>query len=209
MQMTDEFRTRPVRVFVGLRIGPEIADQLAALADQLKGTRARLVATSDIHLTLVPPWQEASPERAVGRLCRVASMFKPFLLSLCHIGYGPQPRRPNLLWVDCAATDELGALRNSLVQAFGQEETRPFRPHVTLARLREGGQNFARRYPIDKDLDLAQSVQTIELFQSPPAGATGYRVLASAELGKPQADTAADTASDFDHSRLISNSSQE
>ena len=188
--MTDEFRTRPARVFVGLRISPEIADQLTAFADQLKGTRARLVATSDIHLTLVPPWQEASPDRAVGRLCRVASLFRPFLLRFPHIGYGPQPRRPNLLWVDCAATDEIGALRNSLMQTFGQEDNRPFRPHVTLARLREGGRRFARRYPIDKDLDLAQTVQTIELFQSPPPGATGYHVLASAELGKPEADAA-------------------
>jgi len=188
--MTDEFETTPARVFVGLKISPEIADQLAAFTDQLKATRARLVATPDIHVTLVPPWQEVSPDQAVRRLCRVASMFGPFLLRCRHIGYGPQPRRPNLVWVDCAATDEIGALHNSLMQAFSQEDNRPFRPHITLARVRDGGRSFTRRYPIDKDLELAQTVQTIELFQSPPPGATGYHVLASAELGKPQADTA-------------------
>ncbi len=188
--MTDESETASARIFVGLKISPEIADQLAALAAQLKGTGARLVATSDIHVTLVPPWQDASPDRAVGRLCRIASMFRPFLLGFHHIGYGPQPRRPKLLWVDCAASDEIGALRNSLMEAFGQKDDRPFRPHVTLARLRERGRSFARRYPFDKDLDLAQTVERIELFQSPPPGATGYHVLASAELGKPQAGTA-------------------
>ena len=102
-------------------------------------------------------------------------MFAPFSLKFHHIGYGPQARRPSLLWVDCAATDEFAALRNSLMQAFGQEDSRPFRPHVTLARIRDGERSAARRHPIDKDLDLVQMVRTIELFQSPPPGATGYR----------------------------------
>jgi RNA 2',3'-cyclic 3'-phosphodiesterase len=105
------------RIFVGLKINSDVADQLAALAGELRGTFARLVAVSDIHMTLVPPWQEVSPDEAVGRLRQVAGMFTPFSLKFLHLGYGPHPRRPNLLWVDCAATDEVAALRNSLSKA--------------------------------------------------------------------------------------------
>jgi RNA 2',3'-cyclic 3'-phosphodiesterase len=188
--MNDDAKTKPSRVFVGLKINSDIADQLAALAGELRGTRARLVATSNIHLTLVPPWQEFSLDQAIGSLREVASMFTPFLLKFLHLGYGPQPRRPSLLWADCATTDEIAALRNSLMQAFGQEDSKPFRPHVTLARIRDGERSFARRHPIDKDLDLMQMARTIELFQSPPPGATGYQVLASAELRGPEAGAA-------------------
>jgi len=123
----------------------------------------------------VPPWQEVSLDQAIGRLREVAGMSAPFSLKFHHLGYGPQPQRPNLLWVDCAATDEIAELRNSLMGAFGQGDSRPFRPHVTLARIRDGERSLARRHPIDKDLDLVQMVRTIELFQSPPPGATGYR----------------------------------
>jgi len=69
------------------------------------------------------------------------------------------------------------------MQTFGQQDSRPFRPHVTLARIRANGRNFSRRQPIDKDLEFEQTVQTVELFQSPPPGATGYQILASVELG--------------------------
>jgi hypothetical protein len=43
------------RVFVGLKIAPEIATELAQLAAVLEKLPVRLVKPADIHLTLVPP----------------------------------------------------------------------------------------------------------------------------------------------------------
>lgn len=188
--MNDNSEARPARVFVGLKISPDLADQLAALASELKETRARLVAAADIHLTLVPPWQEISVDQAVARLRQVVGMFTPFPLQLQHLGYGPHSKRPSLLWVDCAATAEIVKLRDALMHVFGQEDSRPFRPHLTLARIRAAESGFARKHPIDKDLNLVQPVRTVELFQSPPPGATGYRILASVELGGAHVGTA-------------------
>jgi 2'-5' RNA ligase len=185
----DGTQSKTARLFVGLRIGPDIADQLAALAAELRDTRVRRVAPADIHLTLVPPWQEISIDRAIAKLRQVASMFPVFPLKIKHLGYGPQPGRPTLLWVDCAATDEMAALRVALMQAFGQEDSRPFRPHVTLARIRSADRGFPRKHPIDKDLNFEQTVRGVQLFQSPPPDATGYQILASAELGRKDADT--------------------
>lgn len=180
--MDEGEQAKPVRLFVGLKVMPGIADQLAALAAPLREARARLVASGDIHLTLVPPWQETAIQVAIECLSEVAGRFAPFSLRFLHVGYGPQPRRPHLLWIDCAAGDELVALDAALMTAFGQEQTRPFRPHVTLARLRDDGRQVARKYPIDRDIDLAQPVTTVELFRSPPPGATGYQVMASVAL---------------------------
>lgn len=187
--MNNGAETEAARIFVGLKISPEIAARLSAHTAELKGTRARLVGSADIHLTLVPPWREVSIDRTIDRLHRVAGAYNPFSLNLHHLRYGPRPRQPSVLWVDCLATEEMTALRHALMQAFGQEDSRPFRPHVTLARIRTVGQSFLRRHPIDKDLNFTQTVRTVELFRSPPPGAAGYQILASAELGK---GTAAD-----------------
>lgn len=168
-----------VRVFVGLKVAAEIAAQLARFAAGLEGPAVRPVAPADIHLTLVPPWSEPATADAIARLGRVAGQFGAFLLTFQHVGYGPQPRRPRLIWVDCAATDEITALRAALLQAFGQVDERPFQPHVTLARIRGNGLAIARRYPIDAQLSLEQRVEAVELFQSPPPGERGYRILAS------------------------------
>ena len=172
----------PVRVFVGLKVAPDIARELAALAQPLPRFAVRQVAAADIHLTLVPPWEEPEPPAAIETLRRVAAKHRAFELTFRHAGYGPQPRQPRLLWAECAATDELLALQAALLQAYGRENERPFRPHVTLARIRGNGRMLARRHPIDRELSLTQKVESVELYQSPPQGQRGYRILALAPL---------------------------
>ena len=50
-------------------------------------------------------------------------------------------------------------LRVALLYACGQSDERPFRPHVTLARLRGNGAAIARRHPIDRELSFTQQVE--------------------------------------------------
>jgi 2'-5' RNA ligase len=71
----------------------------------------------------------------------------------------------------------------ALLTAFERSEQRPFRPHVTLARIRERGGRIARKHPIDRDLVLSQRITSVELMRSPPPGAISYTVLASVPLG--------------------------
>lgn len=176
----------PARVFVGLKIAPEIASQLAEFAAALNQPSVRRVAPADIHVTLVPPWNEASIPGAIEKLGRVAGRYEAFWLSFQRVCYGPHPSRPRLLWVDCGASEEIAALRTTLLETYGQTDERPFQPHVTLARIRSKGPAVARENPIDKPLSMTQHIESIELFQSPPRGETGYRVLASLRLGKLQ-----------------------
>jgi len=173
------------RVFIGLRIAPEITTELAQFASALeKLPPVRIVKPADIHLTLVRPWNEVSIPDATEKLGGVAARFSDFWLTFQHVGYGPQRRRPRLLWADCMATDEISALHAALTDVYGQTNERPFQPHVTLARIRAAGSAIARKYPIDQPLSLRQRVESLELFQSPPSGQTGYRVLASLQLRK-------------------------
>ena len=101
---------RLARVFVALKMTPEIAGELAQMALELEPFPVRLIAPADIHLTLVPPWNEVSIPEAVGKLGRVTDRFGVFTLEFRHVGYGPQPRRPRLLW---PMTTERGAWREA------------------------------------------------------------------------------------------------
>jgi 2'-5' RNA ligase len=171
-----------MRVFVGVKIAPEIASQLARLARELEQAPVKLVAAADIHLTLVPPWNETSISEAVEKLRVTVGRFSEFALTFQHLSYGPQPKRPRLLWVECAASNEITTLRVALLQVCGQSDEWRFRPHVTLARLRGNGAAIARRHPIDRELSFTQQVDSVELFRSPPPGASGYQILASLRL---------------------------
>jgi 2'-5' RNA ligase len=83
--MNEESEPRRARIFVGLKVNSDIADQLVALAGELRGTRARLVSASDIHVTLVPRWQETSLDQATGSLRKVAGTFTPFSLKFLRL----------------------------------------------------------------------------------------------------------------------------
>ena len=173
------------RIFVGLKMTPEIAGSLAAIAERIESVPLRLVASNDIHLTLVPPWVETSLPAAVERLSKAVSGFESFPLSFERLCYGPERRRPRLVWAECAASPEIEALQGALLEAFGQVNERPFRPHVTLARLERKDSAKARRHPVDQRLSLTQPVRSVELFRSPPPGTRGYQVVTSLPLGKP------------------------
>jgi 2'-5' RNA ligase len=171
-----------MRVFVGVKVAPEIASELARLARVLEGDGVRLVAPGDVHLTLVPPWNEESIEGATEKLRLAAESFGPLALAFRRLCYGPEPRRPRLLWAECAADNEITELRDRLLHAWGRRDERPFRPHVTLARIKGNGSAIARRRPIDQELSFIQHIESIELFRSPPPGERGYQILASCRL---------------------------
>jgi 2'-5' RNA ligase len=130
----------------------------------------------------VPPWDEPDTAGAAATLAAAIRDFRPFVLTFIHLGYGPTLREPRLLWVECAASGELADLQIALLAACGKSNTRPFVPHVTLARMPKNGRLLARRNPIDLTLLLTQIVTSVELFRSPPPGKRGYEVLASLPL---------------------------
>ncbi|QWG22327.1 hypothetical protein KMZ93_20465 [Bradyrhizobium sediminis] len=49
------------------------------MARELEHLPVRLIAAADIHLTLVPPWNEASISDAEGKLGGVAGRFGEFV----------------------------------------------------------------------------------------------------------------------------------
>ena len=101
---------RPARVFVGLKLAPEIAQQLAELARPLERYSVRLVPSGDMHLTLVPPWNEPDVDAAAERVRTAVDGFGDFSLTFVRLLYGPTLRnriscgpnaRPATHWPSC------------------------------------------------------------------------------------------------------------
>jgi hypothetical protein len=83
------------RIFVGLKMAPEIAASLAGLAERIESVPLRRVPENDIHLTLVPPWNETSIPAAVERLSKALAGFEGFFpllrASVLRAGASPPP----------------------------------------------------------------------------------------------------------------------
>ena len=184
-------RPETLRLFVALDLPPAARTALAAFrAGAADPAVWRPVADEALHLTVAflgprPPGDAGAVQAALAASAGSA----PWL----SLGGGVRlpPRRPRVLCAEVADPDgTLAALQaevaERLVRAGVYEpETRPFRAHVTVARLRSGAR--APRSPVrPAPAPLAFTARHLTLYasQTGPAGAR-YDPLARVALGLP------------------------
>jgi len=125
------------RLFAGLELPEEAVDTLADIEQPLPG--ARWIALDDLHITLR---FYGDVEKAVARdiVEHLAHIDLPmFMLALSGLGvFGP--REPQTLWAGVQPSQSLMDLQAATEKAGRmaglKPETRNFKPHVTLARLK-------------------------------------------------------------------------
>ena len=188
-------RTRH-RIFVAVEIAPHIKGALSGLPGHL-GMASRIlrwVPPDNLHLTLrflggITATQTARVAEAAREAARTCV---PFSVTLAGLGAFPSLRRPRVVWVGIAdGADRLTALARALEEEIARRkfprESRPFQPHLTVARVRAGSP------PRDLTADFAhsgvsvigaQDVTALIVMESflHPSGSE-YREVAQAPLG--------------------------
>lgn len=159
-------REGPRRLFLALWPDGGLRDRLRErLEAGLRHRDGRPEPVANLHVTLVfigdvETARAAAIERAVAGVPGDA-----FTLSLERVGYWPRPR---ILWLGPRATPPalyalVGSLRAAVMAAGGPEETRPYLPHITLAR------KVSRPPRMDRIEPLAWEVTRYCLLESVPA----------------------------------------
>lgn len=174
-----------MRLFIAINVAPSLRDSLAAIQGKFKSPAApvKWVKPENLHFTLkflgeVPEARLPGLREAFrGSLTGVRS----FTFSLAGLGTFPQKGRPRVVWVGVReGTEELEKLRDRIDETllplgFPREE-RPFRPHLTLGRVKSVGRIDALLQSLrgaDVDEVGRMRVQCVELMQSQlhPTGA--------------------------------------
>jgi 2'-5' RNA ligase len=151
------------------------------------------VAEDRLHLTLkfLGEQPEAVVEPLGAMIREIASRHWPVPMRLGGVGAFPNLRRPRVIWIGIAPTPKLELLQNDVEEgcsALGVEvEGKPFRPHLTVGRLRGTEDHEAVRElgRIARAIRFRADtlVSTIELVQSTLTSAgPRYSRLAAAPL---------------------------
>jgi RNA 2',3'-cyclic 3'-phosphodiesterase len=187
-----------MRLFTAIDIGDEARAAIAteqttivrALGDAARSLR--LVRPEHIHLTLVFVGEVAEDRAlAIAEAMRAPFPVAPFLLAFGGLGVFPPRGAPRVMWlgvVDGAADAiELQALVADRLAPLGVEkDARPFRPHLTLARWREGRRSERPRLAEPATPIARRKVEAVTLYQSRLASAgPTYTALARATLTRP------------------------
>ncbi len=189
-----------IRSFIAIELPEEAKKGLARLRKGLERDEHGFVKWVDpqgIHLTLkflgnIPAKRATEITEAMKEAAQAIS---PFQLEISGLGAFPSLKQARVFWVGVSGElDKLSALQqniDSVLAALGfAREERPFVPHLTLARMREGASPSERRsfgelvdstifedkYPVD--------VEAVRLMRSQltPAGAI-YTCLSVVGLG--------------------------
>jgi 2'-5' RNA ligase len=126
-----------IRLFVGLSVPEDVADDLFDLSDNTPG--ARWIDPENMHVTLrfIGEVSEADAEDIHNELSRISA--KPFAYDIHGLDTFGQGRKAHTLYMKVGLSPELellqGRVESAVVRAGQPREPRKFKPHVTLARL--------------------------------------------------------------------------
>lgn len=157
------------RLFVAIELPQDVLDVLAGIQAQ---TRENLDAAAGllrwsrpegIHITLqflgeTPTARIPAITEALQQACAGAT---PFALDVGGLGAFPNVRRPRVLWVglggDTESATRLGSAVQAALQALGYTPDKPFSPHMTIARVREGSRPD-QLAPVSRVLSMTSTV---------------------------------------------------
>ncbi len=196
--MTEEGR----RLFVGVRVSLATANQLSRAVETLSrrardgGLDLKWVPPASYHLTLkFLGWTRSAAVGAVrDALDRAVVGSTRFTFKTARLGAFPSLDKASVLW---AGVDEptgalaaLAAAVDTAMTGVGYAaETRPFHPHVTLARLRETRAVKELVLPIAEQMFGDTRIEAVTLYESEtkPTGSV-YKEISRIDFKSPVSD---------------------
>lgn len=192
-----------MRLFVAVEIGTAIANRAAGIVGELRRRAVSLapraaatwIPPDRMHLTIRFIGEvDEKTRRAVETALRPPIDVASFMLAIAEIGTFPRSGPPRVIWAGVSAgrqsLEEIERVVTARLERVGiPAEKRAFRPHLTLARIREASR--LRSPPLlerHRDAELGRTrVDAITLFESrlSPKGPT-YVPLQRTALGTPE-----------------------
>ncbi len=155
------------RIFIAIKISLEIQKKADEWKAGLRALPVRWIPEENLHITLIPPWEEENIEEIISKAEKIRGKINPFAIEFQKITYGPNSNNPRLIWACGDAVKNLVRLKNEIAKLLGAEQSnREFKPHLTLARFRpENYFNFPIKN-LNEHISWKEKVGSICLMES-------------------------------------------
>jgi len=135
-----------IRAFIAIELPEQIHDNLRKLQDNLKEPMpdVRWIKYGNVHLTLkfLGDIESKRVDKIIKSIMDITEHFPSFTASLSGIGAFPNSRKPSIIWAGIDkgfnVISEIAREIESSMEKLGfPREKRPFKPHLTIGRVRE------------------------------------------------------------------------
>jgi 2'-5' RNA ligase len=174
------------RVFMGLPAGRELAEAAMEFRRAHTGLKVRWIKPENLHLTLVPPWQCLDVDAVCRALREAAAGQSPLEVVFERVSFGPDPRRPRLIWATGKAPAGMPEFAEKLLAVTGApgEQRKSFLLHLTIARFNSLDLKAMETHKLREPVTWTGTLDALCLYEShlKPGGAE-YRELCRVGLG--------------------------
>ena len=169
----------PRRLFLAAMSSKAIQDKVYEWRKNLD-IPVKWVPLENLHITLLPPWQETNVKDAKERLHRIDLEKDPIKIEFIKLSYNPG-KQAKLIWAEGKTPKALQNLQSRIRRIFKDkiDETllhKEFLLHLTVARFNTF--DFSKLPPINERISWEETIDRVALVESilDPNGAR-YRVL--------------------------------
>lgn len=157
-------RVMKKRVFIGIFASPRLKRKIFDFRHRFNDLPVRWIVEENLHLTLIPPLELSDNEivEMIEKLEEITGEFESVEIEFDRVCFGPNLRRPRLIWAEGKENFKLKSLKNTITDILGRNiDKRPFRPHLTLARFRPGSSIM-----INQKIDWQETAKSFCVIQS-------------------------------------------
>ena len=170
-----------MRVFVAIKISEELQKRILEWEEKYKALPVRWLPSENLHITLIPPWEEKNVEEVKSKLSKLSKLSKTgeFDILFNKVSFGPKPEHPRLIWAEGKSPENFKKLRKNTEQILGVYNNHPDEYiHVTLARFDPRDFKKLKTRELNEQVDWKDKVKSVILYQSQtlPEGAK-YTIL--------------------------------
>ena len=183
-----------MRLFLAINLDPAVRRAVVDATGPLRAAAPSLSWVDETRMHLTLKFLGDQPEEIVpvlrDTLCEVAHRHRQFTMQLGEVGAFPNFRRARVVWMGIHRDPRLELLHHDVelaCETHGLElEGRAFRPHLTLARVKDRTdvEELRKLSRASKKVDFEEesAVQSIDLMKSTLGAAAKYECLHAARL---------------------------
>ncbi len=161
-----KIKNEPKRVFAGIQISKGLEKKILKLEQELNPA-IPWIAPPNLHITIIPPWEENDLKYALKKLENLKGGLKRFKIVFNNLSLKYRQGKASLIFLEGEA----------------RKDALNFKPHLTLARLKSGNyENMSQKIKRQK-ISWEEEVFSIALFESIllPEGAL-YKIIKKIKL---------------------------
>lgn len=152
----------PKRIFVAIKVDQFIKQKVAEIPNT--NQKMRQIPLKNLHITLVPPWEENDIEKVKSKLETIN--FSSFNMRIIKSELGPFKNSPRLAWLLIKKNNNLTMLKNNILKVLNKKRQRKDKFHITYLRFKLKEVDLEKMAQLNKNIYWTMKIKKFSLLES-------------------------------------------